>query len=92
MAPPRARRRNVNRFLDGGDKIDFLFHVGDRRFAGRAVDYQTICTIRDQLLGEFLSRLIINGTVGFHRRNHSGQNAPKRRRIKKMHGGVTHTK
>ena len=48
-----GNHRNVDDLLDGPDQLDLLIHMGDGRFAGGAIDHQTIRAIGDEVLASF---------------------------------------
>ena len=73
-----GNHRNVDDLLDGPDQLDLLIHMGDGRFAGGAIDHQTIRAIGDEVFGELLRGGEIDAAVGFHRGDHSRQNAAER--------------
>jgi len=52
--------------------------MGDGRFTGGAIDHQTIRAIGDEVFGELLRGGEIDAAVGFHRGDHSRQNAAER--------------
>ena len=52
--------------------------MGDGRFAGGAIDHQTIRAIGDEVFGELLRGGEIDAAVGLHRGDHSRQNAAER--------------
>lgn len=51
-----GNHRNVDDLLDGPDQLDLLIHMGDGRFAGGAIDHQTIRAIGDEVFGELARR------------------------------------
>ena len=73
-----GNHRNVDDLLDGPDQLDLLIHMGDGRFAGGAIDHQTIRAIGDEVFGELLRGGEIDAAVGLHRGDHSRQNAAER--------------
>lgn len=78
LEPAPEITRNVDDLLDGPDQLDLLIHMGDGRFAGGAIDHQTIRAIGDEVFGELLRGGEIDAAVGFHRGDHSRQNAAER--------------